>query len=403
MNKNRKSLLTLAWILLIAVILASVYGITGGIRIVSKSDYDRIRRYARLDEVREILLEGYYQDIDEDQLIQGAIDGMAASVGDEYTVYYTAEEMAENDLELNGEYSGVGLLLQRSSDGDVEVINVYDDSPASEAGILTGDIIVEINGISLIGIDAGEFEAVADEIRGESGTELSLTVERNGEKIGFTLVRGDVVVSNISWKMLEDDIGYIDIVQFGGNVVSGFQQAKAELVDAKALIIDVRNNPGGLLDDVVSIANELLDGDLIVYMETKDGTREDFYAEAGAWEIPLVVLTNEMSASASEILAAAVQENDRGTVIGTVSYGKGIVQTLITFASDGAGLQYTFARYFTPMGNNIHKIGVTPDMIIENDPDFVFDASGNAENDAQLAAAIEYLLKQIEIGDAAGA
>lgn len=399
MNKKQKRLLMIAWILLLALIFASVYAMTGGVRIVRKADYEIIRRYARLDEVREILLDGYYQDIDEAQLIQGAIDGMTAAVGDEYTVYYTAEEMAENDLELNGEYTGVGLLLQRSADGSVEVINVYDASPASEAGILTGDRIIEINGKSLIGIDENEFEAVADEIRGESGTELSLMIERNGEKLSFTLVRGDVVVSNISWKMLENDIGYIDIVQFGGNVVSGFQQAKDELADARALIIDLRNNPGGLLDDVVSIADELLDGGLIVYMESKDGAREDFYAESGAWEIPLVALTNEASASASEILAAAVQENDRGIVVGTVSFGKGIVQTLLTFASDGAGLQYTFARYFTPQGNNIHKIGVTPDIIVENAEDFVFDASGNAENDAQLACAIEYLLNQIEISE----
>lgn len=399
MNKKQKRLLMIAWILLLALIFASVYAMTGGVRIVRKADYEIIRRYVRLDEVREILLDGYYQDIDEAQLIQGAIDGMTAAVGDEYTVYYTAEEMAENDLELNGEYTGVGLLLQRSADGSVEVINVYDASPASEAGILTGDRIIEINGKSLIGIDENEFEAVADEIRGESGTELSLMIERNGEKLSFTLVRGDVVVSNISCKMLENDIGYIDIVQFGGNVVSGFQQAKDELADARALIIDLRNNPGGLLDDVVSIADELLDGGLIVYMESKDGTREDFYAEVGAWDIPLVVLTNEASASASEILAAAVQENDRGIVVGTVSFGKGIVQTLLTFASDGAGLQYTFARYFTPQGNNIHKIGVTPDIIVENAEDFVFDASGNAENDAQLACAIEYLLNQIEISE----
>lgn len=391
MNGKRKYLPTLAWILLALVILVSAGNLLG-IRIVNRSDYEIIRRYSRLDEVREILLEGYYQDVDEEQLIQGSIDGMAASVGDEYTVYYTAEEMAENDLELNGEYTGVGLLLQRDADGNVEVVRVYDDSPAAQAGVLTGDIMIDINGVNLVGVDAEGFEAAVGEIRGESGTELSITVVRNGEMLGFTLIRGEVTVSNISWRMLENDIGYIDIVQFGGNVVSGFQQAKNELADAKALIIDVRNNPGGLLDDVVSIADELLDGGLIVYMETKDGTREDFYAEAGAWEVPLVVLTNEMSASASEILAAAVQENERGIVIGTTSYGKGIVQSLLTFSPDGAGLQYTFARYFTPQGNNIHKIGVTPDIIVKNADDFALDASGNAENDAQLACAIEYLL-----------
>lgn len=392
MNHNSNSLLRVARAMLAVLIVAAACSLlSGSVRIVSKRDYERIGRYRRLDEVRELLLDGHYQETSEEELIQGALKGMAASMGDEYTVYYTAEEMEENDIDLNGQYSGVGLLLQRNEAGKVEVIRVYEHSPAEDAGVLSGDILLEIDGEPVNHIDAAAFENLSRQMRGESGTTLSLRVQRGEEQIRFALTRGEISVSNVRWCMLEGDIGYIDIVQFGGNVVEGFREARAQLKDARALIIDVRNNPGGLLDDVVSIADEILDGGLIVYMETKDGTRQDFYAETGAWEVPLVVLTNEMSASASEILAAAVQDNGRGAVIGTTSYGKGIVQSLVSFESDGAGLQYTFAAYFTPSGRSIHKIGVTPDVIVENDTGDVFDTTNDPAQDVQLARAIAYL------------
>ncbi len=396
-NKKSSALIFAAWIMLLAVILFSAFTLLfGDKKLVSGEEYAVIRRYQRLDEVRQVLLEQYYLDLNEDELMQGAIKGMAAAVGDEYTVYFTPEEMQANDLELNGEYSGVGMLLERGESGDVEVIRVYDDSPASEAGILPGDIIVDINGMNLAGIDASGFEAAVSEIRGESGTQLSVQVLRSGKTLSFELTRREVVISNINYRMLDGNIAYIDIVQFGGNAVSGFREAREALGDASALIIDVRNNPGGMLEDVVSIADEILDGGMIVYMEEKDGSRDDYYAESGAWNIPVVVLTNEMSASASEILAAAVQDNNRGTVIGTKTFGKGIVQSLMTFEDDGAGLQYTFARYFTPAGRDIHKIGVMPDIVVESEAGFVHDGEADMENDIQLARAAEYLFEVME-------
>ena len=391
-----KKLLAVLWLLIAALIFYSAFALfSGNVRLVNGEEYAILERYERLEQIRRVLMDGFYQDLDEEQLLQGAIDGMTASVGDEYTLYYTPEEMAEQDSELNGEYVGVGLLLELTGAG-IEVIRVYDGSPAEEAGILAGDAILKINGLDMTNVDIRGFEAAAAEIRGESGTELTMEVHRNGASLSFTLERSEVMISNINYRMLEGGIGYIDIVQFGGNAVSGFMEAREALGNASALIIDVRNNPGGLLDDVVSIADEILDGGLIVYMEERDGSRDDYYAEAGAWDIPVVVLVNEMSASASEILASAVQDNNRGAVIGTKTFGKGIVQSLMTFEEDGAGLQYTFARYFTPSGRDIHKIGVTPDITVENPADFVHDGTADAENDAQLACALEYLSEIME-------
>ena len=397
MEKKPRRLLFTAWLLLAALIVFSgAMLLSGHLKLVSGAEYDIIRRYKRLDEVYNILIDGFYRELDGDQLIEGAIDGMAASVDDEYTLYYNGDEMLENQIELSREYTGVGLVLQQNARGDVEVVRVYDSTPASEAGVKAGDIIAEINGRGLSGIDAAGFESAVREIRGESGTALNMQVLRGEEVLEFTLTRREVAVSNTNSCMLDEKTGYIEIIQFGGNAVSGFREARAQLADAQSLIIDVRNNPGGLLEDVVAIADEILDGGLVVYMETRDGTRQDYYANAGAWDIPVAVLVNEMSASASEILAAAVQDNERGTVIGTQSYGKGVVQMLTTIEGDGAGLQYTFAKYFTPSGRDIHQVGVKPDIVVESGEGFIQDGNPDIANDAQIKCAMEYLSEQME-------
>ena len=386
MNKKSRFFFWTVWLMLIAaIVFSSVTLLTGGVKLVSKRDYAILQRYKRLNDVYNILMDDYYGDLDEETLVHGAITGMTQSVQDEYTRYFTAEEMQQHDLELNGKYLGVGMLLQMGADGVVYVARVYENSPAYEAGMQVGDIITGFNGIDLAGIDNAGFDAAMNEIQFETGSTLTIQVLRNGETVEIMLVCREVVISNINSRMLDNNIGYIEIIQFGGNAVEGFLAAGEHLQDARALIIDVRDNPGGLLDDVLVIADELLDGGLIVYMEGKGGERENYYAQSGAWDIPVAVLVNESSASASEILAAAVQENDRGVVIGTQSYGKGIVQTLVTFEGDGAGLQYTESKYFTPDGHDIHQKGITPDIIVENE-----------ENDAQLACAIEYLLKITE-------
>lgn len=397
MKREKPVLLIVTWLLLIAAVVFAVGTLfPGGLRLVSGREHEMIERYSRLEEVRLALEHEYYQETDEAVLIQGAIDGMTAALEDEYTLYYTPEDLEMLNREMNGEYTGVGLVLQLSEAGMIEIMRVYPDAPAAQAGLQAGDIVLEIDGVDVSGIDMRRFESTVAGMRGESGSSFDLVVERGGERISATLTRQQVAVSNINACMLEGGVGYIDIVQFGGDAADAFHAACEALSGAEALVIDVRNNPGGRLDDVLSIADALLDGGMIVYMEHRDGSREEYHAEAGAWDVPLAVLVNGASASASEILAAAVQDHGRGAVIGETTYGKGVAQALITFESDGAGLQYTMARYFTPSGRNIHQIGVEPDICVLNAEDFVKTGTPDVENDAQLACALEYLQDCLE-------
>lgn len=397
MERKNARLIYAVWALLIALIVFAAFTLfPGGIKLVSGSEYEALARYKRLEEVRSLLSEEFYLETDDEVLLRGAIDGMTAAVQDEYTCYYTPEDMELLKREMSGEYTGVGLVLQRSEEGMICIVRVYENSPAAAAGLQAGDIVRSIDGRDVTGIELQQFEVIVNEIRGESGTQFTLEAERAGEIISVTLTRAEVAASNISARMLDGGIAYIDIVQFGGDAVSGFNAACEQLRDARALIVDVRNNPGGRLDDVLAIADVLLDGGMVVYMEDRQGVREEYFAEAGAWDVPLAVLVNGGSASASEILAAAVQDNGRGTVIGEKTYGKGVVQALITFEEDGAGLQYTMARYFTPSGRDIHKTGVEPDVIAYSSEDFVHTGLPDIENDAQLACAAEYLQNSLE-------
>ena len=246
--------------------------------------------------------------------------------------------------------------------------------------------------MSVRGTNSQSLDDAVLRMKGEPGSDVILTVLRNGERIELSVTRGDVSVSNVESAMLPGAIGYIEIFQFSGDDVTGFTAALEELEaqGARALIVDLRNNPGGILDHVVAIADLLLGECTVVYTQERDGSRVDYYSDAACSDLPLVVLVNGMSASASEILAAAVQDLDRGTIVGTRSYGKGIVQTVITFENDGAGMQYTSAEYFTPAGKNIHGTGVTPDVVVEGDFSN-YSGEPDVENDVQLQAAMAEL------------
>lgn len=389
--KNRHSILWgTAWLLVIALIVVSVLTLLGtALRNAEIAD-----RYRRLDEIREALMDEYYLEVDEETLIEGAIDGMMASLEDPYTFYYTPAEMAEHDREMGEEYSGVGLLVQSNADGLIEVIRVYAGGPAAQAGVCVGDVILRVDGEKVSGESAQSLSDAVEMMQAQAGSKVELTIRRDGAEMQLEVVPDVVQVSNVAFSVLEGEIGYINIFQFGGDVVNEFENALESLENSgvKGLIVDVRNNPGGLLDDVVEIADSLLGEGLIVYIEDRDGDREEYRSDAEHCDLPLVVLINEMSASASEILAAAVQDHDRGEIIGQQSYGKGIVQTLARFSSDGAGMQYTSACYYTPNGKNIHGTGVTPDQIVEaGDAGDAYAEIPNAEQDLQLRAALNFL------------
>lgn len=383
---------------LTALVLSGSDG-SSALRVVGEDEYEIIDRYRRLDEVRATLMNEYYQPLDEDELVLGAIRGMMSAVGDPYTFYYTADEMTAANEEFGGVYHGVGMLVQLTDDGAIEVARVYEDSPAEAAGVRMGDRIVAVDGVEVSGESAQTLNEAIDRIQGEDGTTVVLSVQRDGEILDLEVMRAEVSISYVEYQIINGDIGYINISQFSGNDVEGFQEAVSALqaADVSGVIIDIRNNPGGLLTDVVEIADALLPEGLIAYVEDGHGNRTEYTSDADYWDVPLVVMVNGMSASASELLSAAIQDYGRGTIVGTTTYGKGIVQTLITFAEDGAGMQLTTASYYSPSGRSIHENGVEPDVTVELSEDCDLTVpSPNLENDNQLAAALEALQARID-------
>lgn len=355
-----------------------------GTRIVNASEYDSIQRFSRLNSIYDTLMSDYYQPLDGDALVLGAIRGMMESVEDPYTFYYTPAEMTEQEEDSQGVYHGIGMVVTLREGGGVEIVRVYEDSPAVRAGLMTGDIIVAVDGESIAGDSAKDLNSVVSLIKGLDGTDVTLTVLRAGAEMQITATRGVVNLEYAQFEILDGHIGYITISQFTGNAVDGVKRAVDALKAAKVdgVIVDVRDDPGGMLDEVVEIADLFLPECMIVYMEDRAGTRTNFYSDSKYWDVPMVVLVNGGSASASEIFAAAIKENERGIIVGETTFGKGIVQTLMTFSQDGAGMQYTSASYFTPDGNSIHGIGVEPDLVVQPD---------ETGEDAQLQAAIDAL------------
>ena len=396
--KKRNLLLTaLVWVLVVACTsgATTVLLLSGRIGKVG----EMLSRYARLEAVRSTLMEDCYWDVGEDALIEGAIRGMMDVVEDPYTFYYTPDEMQRHNAKSAGLYSGLGVLLQNNGDGEIEIIRVYADGPADAAGAQAGDRIISVNGTPVNGSSAETFSDAVDRMRCDVGMSVDLQLRRGDQILDVTLIAGEVHVSNVNFTVLEGDIGYIEIYQFSGDDVEGFRTAVDALKSAgvRGLVIDLRNNPGGYLSDVVEIADLLLPEGAVVYVENRAGERVAYSSDAEYWDVPLVVLINGMSASASEILAAAVQDFDRGTLVGQRSYGKGIVQSLLVFESDGAGMQYTSASYYTPSGRCIHGTGVSPDIVVEASEGY-YNLTGvpDPEGDLQLKAALEQLARRMQ-------
>ena len=396
--KKRNLLLTaLVWVLVVACTsgATTVLLLSGRIGKVG----EMLSRYARLEAVRSTLMEDCYWDVGEDALIEGAIRGMMDVVEDPYTFYYTPDEMQRHNAQSEGIYSGLGFLLQNNGDGEIEIIRVYADGPADAAGAQAGDRIISVNGTPVNGSSAETFSDAVDRMRCDVGMSVDLQLRRGDQILDVTLIAGEVHVSNVNFTVLEGDIGYIEIYQFSGDDVEGFRTAVDALQSAgvRGLVIDLRNNPGGYLSDVVEIADLLLPEGAVVYVENRAGERVAYSSDAEYWDVPLVVLINGMSASASEILAAAVQDFDRGTLVGQRSYGKGIVQSLLVFESDGAGMQYTSASYYTPSGRCIHGTGVSPDIVVEASEGY-YNLTGvpDPEGDLQLKAALEQLARRMQ-------
>lgn len=352
----------------------------------------------KFNEARSILQNSYYKDIDTNKLVEGAITGMADSLKDPYTVYYNKEQMKWfMDMQKNteNEYVGVGLPIMLDKNGIVTVLEPFDDSPAKEAGIKQGDKILKIDGKDITGIK--DEALVASMIKGQENTETVLTIlrESEGSTIDVRVIRKKIVAKlNIRSEMLDGNIAYIKLKMFDENISKNFISQLNKLVDkgAKALIIDVRDNPGGLYNEVVALADRILPKGTIVYTEDRKGKKVVQESDATELNIPIAILTNGNSASASEILAGAIKDFKKGELIGTKTFGKGLVQSTYGF-DDGTGLKVTIARYFTPAGICIHGEGIKPDIEVKLD-DKYNNTSVSAiprEDDLQLQKAIEVL------------
>lgn len=342
-----------------------------------------------------IELYSYYEQ-DNDKFIDGVYSALLGSLDDDYAVYYNKEAYTAILESTSGEYYGIGCVVtQNSQTGYVTVVQPYKNSPAYEAGIAVGDIILKADDVELTGMDLNE---AVSYMKGGEGTPVTLTIIHDGEEKKVEVERRKIEVPTVEYEMLEDNIGYVQITGFEDVTEDQFSEAVDSLIadGAKGLVFDVRSNPGGSYDVVVAMLDKLLPEGTLVYTEDKYGNRQTETSDADCVELPMAVIINGDSASASEIFAGAMQDYDAAEIIGTTSYGKGIVQSVIPMG-DGTGIKFTIASYFTPKGVCIHGVGIEPDETVELPQDKeAYDENGylKEEYDTQLDAAIKYINEQ---------
>lgn len=321
----------------------------------------------KLSYLKKLIDETYLHDVKEKDLNEGIYKGYVEGLGDQYSAYYDKKETKELTESLDGSFSGIGAVMtQDASSGVITITRVYDDSPAKKAGIKAGDVLYRVEEKTVTGKD---LDKVVSWIKGKKGTKVNLTLLRgtNSDKIKVTATRDVINVETVKYKVLENQIGYISISEFDS--VTGAQFAKAlkqlQKKNIEGLVVDLRNNPGGSLSTVCDILDSILPKGLIVYTKDKNGKKEEYTSdEKHRLNLPMSVLVNGQSASASEIFAGAVQDYGKAEIIGTQTYGKGVVQNLFDL-KDGTCVKLTTSEYFTPKGRNIDGKGITPDVKIE--------------------------------------
>lgn len=365
---------------------------------ISRAEYDRLQRYAELDEIWQIVEQYYYQDPDTEAMLDGAEMGLLYGLGDPYTYYYTPDQYAQLWADDEGEYAGIGIQIMGDyTTGLCTISRVFLDSPALDAGLRKGDVLTRVEDIDVV---TTTLQDAVNIMRGEPGTPVNVQVQRGDQLLDFVVQRAMVHVNWVNSCMLDGDVGYISLYEFSGDCSPSFAVHLDNLMNqgAKALVIDLRDNPGGWVDDAQKVADMFLEEGNVASLVYRDGTTELYTTTTDGKEnpIPLVVLVNEYSASASEILAGALQDRGRATIVGTQTFGKGVVQYVLPVGTRGAGMQLTVAQYYTPNGNEVHKVGITPDIeatLPEGDTT-MYDI-GDLD-DAQLKAAYEIALDMIE-------
>jgi carboxyl-terminal processing protease len=404
MVSRRKYILTIVVAVFVTAFLTltlgNVFLIEIGQKVVLSEDaYTELRgiykKYEKQEKLMEIAKQEFLYEADETKMLEGALEGTLKALGDPYTQYMTKEEFTSLMQDTEGSYEGIGVYITASDDNKIMIVSPIEDTPAEKAGLKTGDKIIRINGTEYT---ADQIDQAVSIMKGEPGTSVTLTVQRDKEDgtrdvTDITINREKIRIKTIKPSMLSDGIGYIRITTFDMQTAEDFKAAYNDLKNQgmKALVIDLRYNPGGIIDATVDISDMFMGEGVVTYTKTKSGKVEYFKSDAKAENIPIVLLINEGSASASEIMAGALKDTSRATLIGTKTFGKGIVQRVQRFGNEGEGIKMTVSEYFTPNGINIHGIGIEPDIEIKL-PD---DAQGYGyeyyDTDVQLQKAVEVL------------
>ncbi len=367
---------------------------------ISRDEYEKLEQFSELAELIDIAEEAFYQDTDREKMVEYAAKGLMTALDDPYSFYYSPKEWEEMWEDDEGNYTGIGVLISANYETQLCTISrVFKGSPAEAVGVQRGDRLYRVG--EELYVTADNLNEAVDIMRGEPGTDVEVTFLRNGEEITFTITREMVSVNQVESKMLNDEVGYIALYQFAGEAEKEFEKDLKRLVNegAKGIIMDLRDNPGGWVEQARYIGDLFLDYGELCYLVYKNGKEDhtEYLTRNGKTDVQLVILMNENSASSSEILCGALQDRADATVVGTVSFGKGIVQAVNSVGKNGAGFQMTIASYYTPNGHAVHKLGITPDVeckIPEGD-NGMYDFA-DLENDVQLQKALEVMMEKLQ-------
>lgn len=367
----------------------------GGIKAVQYCRSDEILSdlafTQKIKYLENMIDEEYLGEISTDKLEEGVYAGLIYGLGDVYSRYYTKDEYEQESVTTEGSYVGIGVAMQKYTAGGVQIVECYKGSTAEEAGVKVDDVITAINGED---ITDTELQDVVSMIKDNEDKDVVLTVQRKGEDTQEITVKvSNVELPSVFGEMLDENTGYIQITEFKGVTVEQYEEIFADLKEQgmERLVVDLRDNPGGLLNVVCDILRDILPEGLIVYTEDKNGNRSEETCDGkNPLDMPLAVLVNGNSASASEIFAGAVKDYGLGTIVGTTTYGKGVVQS-IRQLSDGSAVKLTIANYYTPKGNSINKTGIRPDVEVELSPELLNQEEITHEEDNQFQAALNSL------------
>ena len=367
----------------------------GGIKAVQYCRSDEILSdlafTQKIKYLENMIDEEYLGEISTDKLEEGVYAGLIYGLGDVYSRYYTKDEYEQESVTTEGSYVGIGVAMQKYTAGGVQIVECYKGSTAEEAGVKVDDVITAINGED---ITDTELQDVVSMIKDNEDKDVVLTVQRKGEDTQEITVKvSNVELPSVFGEMLDENTGYIQITEFKGVTVEQYEEVFADLKEQgmERLVVDLRDNPGGLLNVVCDILRDIIPEGLIVYTEDKNGNRSEETCDGkNPLDMPLAVLVNGNSASASEIFAGAVKDYGLGTIVGTTTYGKGVVQS-IRQLSDGSAVKLTIANYYTPKGNSINKTGIRPDVEVELSPELLNQEEITHEEDNQLQAALNSL------------